>query len=83
VPIEIKHDSWDKKRNGQLADLRNMLWEAESLNRGSNFLEHVQKVINIAKALTSADISNGELSFISFLIEQANKASSPREGGAE
>jgi len=64
---------WNKERLTQTDQLRTLLWELSSLNRGSDFLSKVQRCIDTAEELLKTDHVQPKKSYIHFLINEATK----------
>lgn len=62
---------WPEDRRKELAELRDMLWELQGLNNGSNFMSKLDRAIKVADRLTRTDLDTGRDSFYSFLENQA------------
>ena len=64
---------WDTKRKDQLKTLQSMLLKLGALNQGSGFMDKLSDCITEAKRLTDFSLTKADQSFVSFLIEQANR----------
>lgn len=67
---------WPEDRRMELVELRDMLWESQGLNNGSNFMNKLDRAIKVADRLTRTNLGTGRDSFCSFLEKEAYKKSS-------
>lgn len=61
---------WDESRCKEYELLCRLLREASAINRGSNCLERIAKVIQIAEELHKSDLRSCRPSFESFLLDR-------------
>jgi len=63
--------TWSKFRRKQLAELEELLREAETINHGNHCAERILRCEKLAKRLCDSDLNTGRASFLGFLIGQA------------
>lgn len=78
---------WTQDRTNELELFRQLLIEAQSINRGSHVLERLRKVIDLAETLDHVDIGKGRDSFYNFLrdlcIEDRFPPDAAPQGGSD
>ena len=62
---------WNMKRRNDLERMKKLISLASGLNRGSNFLENVESIIEIAQSLEKVNLRSGEGSFLNFLSDES------------
>lgn len=59
---------WTEQRRVELEQLRQLLIECITINRGSHVIERLQRIEKLASELWESDLSNGRESFHTFLV---------------
>ena len=64
---------WDNSRLKELQVLEKLLWELQTIDRGSGCFDRIKWCINSARTLTKIDLSKGRISFLRFIESECNK----------
>lgn len=65
--------AWPAKRRKQLAALRDLLQLCHELDKSTNWMEKVKRVVSESEKLTRIDLRGREASFYAFLVDEALK----------
>ncbi|ONU64400.1 hypothetical protein A8E62_12090 [Burkholderia cenocepacia] len=62
-------EAWTKDRRDELGKLQELVRQIGTLNSGSGAIDRLQRIMILADDLAKADLDNGRLSFVNFLVE--------------